>query len=494
MPATHPLENLEKINSFFIDNMPSGFAHLRAVFKNDVLSDYKIVRVNRAFKDLFSREDVEGKNVSEVFPDVLANNPRLANAMYSVSTTGESTSVEYLSTFDRWFSFSILSPAKNEIIILFTDITTHKIEESTLRENEDYFSRMFDVHDVVQLVISPDNGRIINANKAAENFYGWTRDQLCSMNIKQINTASPEKVKALMQSILLHERDHFSLGHRKADGSIAFVEVRSSAVIRSGETYLHSFIIDRTEQEAARKALAKSEQRLREANAEKDKFFSVLAHDLKSPFSTFMMALEMFSNGSQSFTFDEISGYSKTLNTSAKKIYNLLENLLQWANLQRGILVGNPESIHISGIIREAIATFAPTAEQKDVSISCDSNEHLIAYADKNMTSTIVRNLLSNALKFTPRGGSISVTSGELDNLMITVSVKDTGIGMSPDILESLFSLSGTISRPGTEKEPSSGLGLVLCKEFVEKQNGKIWAVSNESAGSTFYFTLPKMQ
>jgi PAS domain S-box-containing protein len=494
MPITSSAEDFKKVNSFLVDNMSSGFAHLRAVLIDGALSDYEIVRVNTAFKTLFNSEDVSGKLVSKTFPNILADNPRLASAMLSVATTGQSTSVEYLSTFERWFSFSILSPAKNEIIVLVTDITSHKIEEQTLRENEDYFSRMFEVHDVVQIVVDPETGAIIHANKAAENFYGWTHDVLCSMNIQQINTAPLEKIKALMQSILTHERDHFNISHRKADGSIAFVEVRSSAIVKSGKMLLHSFIIDRTEQEKARKALVESEQLLRSANTEKDKFFSVLAHDLKSPFSTFMMAMEMFSIGIQSFTFEEIEGYVKTLNTSAKRIYTLLDNLLQWANLQRGILVSKPESLHIVAVTRDSIFTFSSAAQQKDITISLNADEYLIAYADKNMVSAIIRNLLSNALKFTPRGGQVSLTVTDYKDSMIQVAIRDSGIGMSSEILKSLFSLSGTISRPGTEKEPSSGLGLVLCKEFVEKQNGKIWVESNDGAGSTFYFTLPKMK
>jgi signal transduction histidine kinase len=162
--------------------------------------------------------------------------------------------------------------------------------------------------------------------------------------------------------------------------------------------------------------------------------------------------------------------------------------------LQRGILVSKPESLHIVAVTRDSIFTFSSAAQQKDITISLNADEYLIAYADKNMVSAIIRNLLSNALKFTPRGGQVSLTVTDYKDSMIQVAIRDSGIGMSSEILKSLFSLSGTISRPGTEKEPSSGLGLVLCKEFVEKQNGKIWVESNDGAGSTFYFTLPKMK
>jgi len=172
-------------------------------------------------------------------------------------------------------------------------------------------------------------------------------------------------------------------------------------------------------------------------------------------------------------------------------LYRLLENLLQWSKIQRGLLEFHPELINITQVINMNISIAKEHSEQKDISIVNCINEELEIYADLQMIDTVVRNLISNAIKFSYRGGIIEIGNLYTYEDNTCIYIKDSGMGMDDTLLNNLFKLDKKVSRLGTENELSSGLGLILCKEFIEKHNGKIWAESKINEGSTFFFTLP---
>ena len=178
---------------------------------------------------------------------------------------------------------------------------------------------------------------------------------------------------------------------------------------------------------------------------------------------------------------------------SANNLYKLLENLLAWTQIQKGAISFTPEELDLSVLVTQNIDSITQTILKKEISINSNISHSVKINADEKMINSVLRNLLSNAVKFTQRGGKILISAKPAESDMIEISVNDSGIGMAEALAEKLFKMSEKVGRRGTEGEESTGLGLLLCKEFVEKHNGRIWAESQEGKGSTFYFTIPAL-
>lgn len=229
---------------------------------------------------------------------------------------------------------------------------------------------------------------------------------------------------------------------------------------------------------------------LQTTNSEKDKFFSIISHDVRGPLSTFLGLTELMAEGLQTYPLNEIQHMAESMKTTASNLLELLGNLLEWARMQRGLIVYNPESIILNNIWMESMEVIHQSARNKSIVIKVEIPEAMTVIADKNMLGSIIRNLTSNAVKFTKEGGKVTIKAKKTETNWIEISVKDTGIGMKEEMVENLFKIDRNSSRPGTAGEPSTGLGLLLCKDFVEKQDGRIWAESKIGKGSIFYFTL----
>jgi signal transduction histidine kinase len=227
--------------------------------------------------------------------------------------------------------------------------------------------------------------------------------------------------------------------------------------------------------------------------AEKDKFFSIIAHDLKSPFYGLIGLSDMLTENINNEKYEDIKKYAGYISRNVRKTYDLTVNLLEWSQAQTGGMAFNPETFDINLLTKEITEFFYSAAHQKEISIIKEMSGQARVFADRAMISAAIRNLISNALKFTGRGGKIVVSVLQKDK-EILISVKDNGIGMSKKTLQDLFQIDKEVSRPGTEDEPSTGLGLILCKEFVEKNSGKIQVESKENLGSTFSFSLPAVK
>lgn len=229
-------------------------------------------------------------------------------------------------------------------------------------------------------------------------------------------------------------------------------------------------------------------------NATKDKFFSIIAHDLRNPFGVILSTTEFISNPNYQFTKDELIDFSKDINHTAKTIFNLLENLLTWARSQHGNVPYEPEVILTNEIIDTTRFVIDSQAEAKKITIVCNTQDDLACSADRNMLLTVLRNLCSNAVKFTPLGGQVDLSAKLLDENYIEFRVKDNGVGISPENINKLFRIDVNVTTIGTSDEKGTGLGLILCKEFVEKNGGKIKVESEVNKGTSFVFTVPKAQ
>jgi signal transduction histidine kinase len=238
------------------------------------------------------------------------------------------------------------------------------------------------------------------------------------------------------------------------------------------------------------KELEEQNRVLESMNAEKDKFFSILAHDLRGPLSAFVAATQIINEDIQTMEMNEIKDITLSMKTSATNIYSLLENLLEWSRMIRGGLDFVPERLNLKEKIEACIDVLSESARKKHIDLTFSVPDKIDVFADNHMLDTVIRNLVSNALKFTPIGGKVSLTADLLSEHLVNIKINDTGIGMTPGLKSKLFMMSEKTSRRGTEGEASTGLGLLLCKEFIEKQGGKIWVESEVGKGSTFSFSI----
>lgn len=231
-------------------------------------------------------------------------------------------------------------------------------------------------------------------------------------------------------------------------------------------------------------------RKLQELNSTKDKFFSIIAHDLRGSFNTILGFSDLLISDNEEYNQKRIMNYANLVNSSAKSSFNLLENLLEWAMSNRKIMTYKPQSFDLKKFVTDNENIWQSTAMKKNISIKNALSDNCMVYADPNMLNTIMRNLITNAIKFTHKGGKITISSLQREKEM-EITISDTGIGMSEEVKRNLFKIDNKKSSLGTEKEGGTGLGLILCKDFVEKHNGKIWCSSELGKGSDFKFTIP---
>lgn len=239
--------------------------------------------------------------------------------------------------------------------------------------------------------------------------------------------------------------------------------------------------------------LAKSEKEMRELNETKDKFFSIIGHDVKTPVSTIASYSSLLLDEYEDMEKPEIMEILQIIQKSSLRAIELLKNLLEWAQVQTGSFAFNPEIVNICDIVSEEIDFASNLWGKKNIKIEYAPKKDNYVFADRNMVRTIFRNLFSNAIKFTPENGTIRLKNERIntDKEYIKISIEDTGIGISPKILPNLFSIKENYSSVGTSGETGTGMGLLFCKEFIDIQGGNIQAESNLGEGSTFSFSLP---
>jgi signal transduction histidine kinase len=228
-------------------------------------------------------------------------------------------------------------------------------------------------------------------------------------------------------------------------------------------------------------------------NLQKDKFYSIIAHDLRGPFNGFLGLTELMAEDIDEMSTEEIKFAASNMRNSAKNLFNLLENLLEWTRMEQNLVPFDPKEHTLESTISDSIITFHDIAEKKEISIHTEIPNNLILFADKNMFQAIIRNIVLNAIKFTQKKGTIHIQALE-NPTNITITIKDSGIGMTQDLINDLFKIDTKNNRMGTDNEPSTGLGLILCKEFIEKHKGQIWVESEVGNGSIFHLTFPKKQ
>jgi signal transduction histidine kinase len=253
---------------------------------------------------------------------------------------------------------------------------------------------------------------------------------------------------------------------------------------------VEELLIANQEKKERADTLAVLNEELLLTNATKDKFFSIIVHDLKSPFNSIVGYSKLLVKVVQAKDYNSIEKYAGIIEQSSNRAMDLLSNLMEWSLSQTGRMEFNPEYFEMISFINETVLLFDDIAGQKSISIVRNLPLNVPVFADKAMINTVLRNLISNAVKFTQPEGKIIISVEDKQNELI-VSVSDTGIGISKERIDKLFNIRNGNSTPGTQNEKGTGLGLILCKEFTNRNNGKIWVESKANFGTTFYFSLP---
>lgn len=239
--------------------------------------------------------------------------------------------------------------------------------------------------------------------------------------------------------------------------------------------------------------LEKQARELAKLNADKDKFFSIVAHDLKGPFSPLLGYTELLSDPTFELSPDEIHNMGQDIHNAAQNVYRLLENLLDWSALQRGRIRYQPEYVELAFLIEQNFELLHNSAQRKNIKLHHQLANQVTAYVDPRMINVVIRNLISNAIKFTPLEGEIMVTA-QKNGAFVELAIRDTGVGISQANRDKLFKFDEHYTTLGTDEEKGTGLGLIICQEMVEKNGGQIWVDSELGQGTTFTFTMPRFE
>jgi len=282
-------------------------------------------------------------------------------------------------------------------------------------------------------------------------------------------------------------------GRFSSKGEIIWLHIESlPRLLKNGDIIWTGILMDITMRKNVELEIKLQNEELKKANAEKDKFFSIIAHDLRNPLNIIVGYSELLAEQVINKDLEGIEEYADIIMNSSLMATDLLKNLMEWSLSKTGRMNFNPEYFKMIKIVDEVVLLFVYIAKQKSISITNKVHPMTLVYADKIMISTIIRNLVSNAIKFTKVGGTVSISSEEKQN-EVTVKISDNGVGIPKKVIEKLFRIDQNYSTSGTKKEQGTGLGLILCKEFVEKHSGIIGVKSEEDIGSMFYFTIPSI-
>ncbi len=425
------------------------------------------------------------------------------------------------------FSAHEIQIVKNE----FAKYANSEPNREQLKKTEKFFDRIIKNNNAIKLLINVETNKIVNSNAYAQKFYGYSEHELHSKEIFEINVLKGEEVKAEYLRSKELGRDYFESKQKNSVGEIKNVMVRSTALSLKNDNFIYLIIHELPETEknnnnkleveeapifsiassednnildddlgiieqnakelvSLSNKLAESEKELKRLNANKDRFFSIISHDLKNSFFSVMGLSKILADPENNDSEEMKLKTAQMLNDNSKKLYSFLENLLSWAKVQQGKTEYEPAENSLYEIMAEVTYLYRTKADQSEIELVNNINKSTEVFCDQNMVKTILRNLVSNALNFTNKGGSVTIASKSNDDEII-ITVTDTGVGISDENISKLFRIDSKYIGTNTYGEKGTGLGLILCKEFVDKHNGKIWIESELGKGSRFVFTLP---
>jgi two-component system sensor histidine kinase/response regulator len=486
----------ESVFNEMINNYP--------VLACQVTPEGKIISVNHFFNEFFGfqTEHIIGKDFITFLEikkeEIIKNLPWGKNKNNGIYTFENKIIIE---TETKWLEWKIRSYKKNSgsefnFLALGWDFTERKIKEKELVRDQRFFNLLMD--NIPDRIYFKDlNSRYLKINKATasrrqienpDDAIGKTDFDFFTK--EHAERAFNDEQKIIDTGNILENIEELETWQ---NGINTWASSTKAPYYSEKGKIIGTFGISRdiTSRKLAEQSLKESEKKLKELNAVKDKFFSIIAHDLRSPFHGLFGLVNILIEDFDQMGSDKIKRTLILVKNQMTNLFHLLEDLLEWGKIQRNVIKFEPKLEDICMIIKYIVNLYSTNAKNKDITLQYDLPDTLNLIFDEKMISTVIRNLVTNAIKFTGPGGSITITSKDLED-HILISVKDTGTGIPEQNLQKLFQLTEYFTTKGTDNESGSGLGLILCKEFVERHGGKITVETEINRGSNFSFTLPK--
>jgi PAS domain S-box-containing protein len=379
---------------------------------------------------------------------------------------------------------------REAIQLAFLEITERKLSEMVLQESEEKYRSLFESEiDAIGLFDS-ETMKIIDCNMSLLKLYGYSREEVYNITGFDLSAES-EKSKTSILKTISQKQDKVNLKyHKKKDGTIFPVEINSVLFTWKGKKIICGIFRDISERVESENKLKEFNEKLQESNKSKDRFFSIVAHDLRSPFHGLLGLSQLLCENYEEFEGKEIKDNLQLMRNAIKNVYNLLDNLLQWSRIQLGKIDFNPAVFDFYDSLNNVINIFQSKLNEKNIKVLNLIRAGTFVHADEKMTQSIIQNLLTNAIKFSHPNSTIKIESAVIDS-MVSISIADEGVGIPAEAIPELFNIGSQYSTRGTNNEEGTGLGLILCRQLVEKNGGKIRAVSKKEIGSIFSFTLP---
>jgi PAS domain S-box-containing protein len=387
-----------------------------------------------------------------------------------------------------------LEQYNEEIITQNEEIAKQNIEYRKINEELMKLKRAVEFNPA-SIVITDKNGQIEYVNPKFSELTGYTFEEAIGKNQRILSSGETptDLYKDLWNTILSKNNWKGEILNKNKNDEFYWESILISP-IKNPEGEITHFVAvkeDITDRKKNEKLIQEKKAELEDLNATKDKFFSIIAHDLKNPFSAILGFSELLQNNCHEYDSGKIIRFATTINTAANQTYRLLENLLEWSRLQRNLVTPYLRRCNLKSIVSEVVMANNALAHNKNISLQNNILSDIYVNCDTNMTHTVLRNLISNAIKFTNTNGSVNIYAHE-NEVNTEIQIKDSGVGISSENLIHIFRIEKNVSTLGTANEKGTGLGLLLCKELIEKQGGKIWVESKVNEGTTFYFTLKK--
>ena len=465
-------------------------------------TDSTISMVNDAYCKMtgYSREEVEKNSWVNFIPETEIGRLKEFNRLRFQRDPSVPTNYEFLFTKKtgevRVGLMSVFYDTfLNQIVTSVTDITERKEMEVSLRDSEERYRKLIEIQGEGLAIVDMEE-RFLFTNPAADKIMGVPLGGLIGKKMDDfVDQSTLENIHKQTLTRANGNRSTYEIDILRPDGEKRVLLITATPNFSETGKFESSIgvLLDITERKNIENELIKNESKLKALNTTKDKLFSIIAHDLRGPVGTSADLLEVLIESYESFSSDEQLKMLEILKNSAKSTFNLLETLLNWSIIQTGNLVFKPELFNLTKSIDTIVKNITPTAFSKNITLLFEPADEIYTYADQNMIQTVFRNLIGNAIKYTFRGGTIEVKTVDQGN-KTEITISDDGVGMDEETRNNLFVLNRQNSKYGTENEKGTGLGLILCKEFIEKHGGHIRVESEKGKGSQFIFDIPKIQ
>lgn len=450
------------------------------------------------------REDVIGKDLFEFI------HPNFRSAVRESMVKKKSKLQEILvvksdgSVFDAEIKAeNVLYNGRYHRVVNVRDISERKKAEAALKKSQEKYRMMTENASDIISIFNLSKGKFYYISPSVFNIRGYTPEEAQQQGIdetftpasaKIVKAKTRERINQLLENPEEASRKTFTneLELQCKDGSTVWTETTTRYSINENkEIELINVSRNIEERKKHEEIIKNRNEELKKANAAKDKFFNIIAHDLKSPFNAILGFSDILRKKTDNYDTEQIKEIAEMINSSAKNTYKLIENLLEWARSQQDKVPFSPSEVNLYNLAFENYLLAQASAENKQIQLHINMSKDIRLTGDSEMLKTIIRNLLSNAIKYTPEKGNVYINAKE-EKACVEIEVADTGVGMDEQTKNSLFKIGEVKSVSGTKGERGTGFGLLLCKEFAEKHNGKIQAESQVGRGSRFKVTLPR--